>query len=275
MKKTNKLIHLSPFDILPNPNQPRKIFNEEDLRSLAQSISQMGILQPLSVRKSEQGWVLIAGERRLRAAIQAELSFVPCVVLETTTEKSSVLALVENIQRSDLDYFEEAIAISHLISSYGLSQDEVSKQIGKSQSAVANKLRLLRLSERVVNKLREGRLTERHARALLRLKDENEQLEVLDCVIKVGLNVAQTEMLIEQRSSPEDSGASKSKERRKFILKDIRLFLNTIQRDIEVVRAAGVDAVVLREDSESEILLTIRIPNNVPRGTSQIAHAIK
>lgn len=258
----SKFIQLNPNEISPNPDQPRQLFHEDELASLANSISEVGLLQPITVRHNGEGWELIAGERRLRASLLLSLEQIPCVVVESDRENSSILALVENIQRSNLDYFEEAAALAQLIENFALSQDQVAKKIGKSQSAVANKLRLLRLSPNVMDKLREGRCTERHARALLRLKEEDKQLEVVQRVIDGGLNVSQTEKLVELLCQP-----TQEKGKRIFILKDIRLFLNTINQNIEMVRSAGVDAKVERQDGENEILLTIRIPNNVPRGT--------
>lgn len=246
-------------DIFPNPNQPRKIFFPEELESLAKSIEELGILQPLSVRKALSGWELIAGERRLRASQLAGLEQVPCLVLEVDEELSSVLALVENIQRQNLDYLEEAQAIANLISQFGLSQEEVSKQLGKSQSAVANMLRLLRLTPPVVEQLRQGQCTQRHARALLKLPSEGLQLEVLEKVRQKGLNVSQTEDLIERYLLP----ALPPGGGRKVILRDVRLFLNSINKGMDVMRTAGVDAVCEKEELEEEILLKIRIPRNV------------
>lgn len=256
VKPSPSLTYLNIGDIFPNPNQPRKIFSPPELESLAQSISEVGILQPLTVRKAISGWELVAGERRLRASQQAGLSQVPCIVLEVGAEASSILALVENMQRENLDYLEEAQAMAHLIAKFGLSQEELSRQLGKSQSAVANMLRLLRLSEPVVEKLRQGHCTQRHARSLLKLPTEALQLEVLDKVLKKNLNVCQTEELIETYLAPPLPPAVP----RKIIIRDVRLFLNSINKGLDVMRTAGVDAVCQKEEMEEEILLTIRIP---------------
>lgn len=247
-------------EISPNPNQPRKIFREEELEGLAQSIVEVGILQPLSVRKTELGWELIAGERRLRASQKAGLLSVPCRIMAVEEETSTILALVENIQRQDLDYFEEAHAMAQLISTYGLSQDEVSKKLGKSQSAVANMLRLLKLSQPVMEKLREGGCTQRHARALLKIHDEKTQLEVLARVLAQNLNVSQTEEYIQYILQPQEE---KPKGKKMIVIRDVRLFLNTITRSLNTMRSAGVDAQCNREELEQEILLTIRIPNKI------------
>lgn len=160
-----------PVDALaPNPNQPRKHFSQEELNELADSISQLGVMQPLTVRRRDRGWELIAGERRWRAAQLAGLSTVPCLEVSATDEASSLMALVENLQRKDLDFWEEALALRRLVDNYQLSQEEVARQVGKSQSAVANKLRLLKLPTDVLDSLRTAGLSERHARALLRLE---------------------------------------------------------------------------------------------------------
>ncbi len=255
-KPSEQINYINVEDIFPNPNQPRKIFKGEELASLSQSIAELGILQPLSVRKALSGWELIAGERRLRASQLAGLEQVPCLVLEVDEEVSSVLALVENIQRQNLDYMEEAQAMANLISQFGLSQEEVSRQLGKSQSAVANMLRLLRLSPAVVEQLRQGQCTQRHARALLKLPTEEMQLVVLGKVIQKSLNVSQTEELIENYLAP----IPPSGRQQKMILRDVRLFLNTINKSMDTMRSAGVDAVCEKEELEEEILLKIRIP---------------
>lgn len=244
--------------IAPNPQQPRTLFTPQALETLSASIAQVGILQPLTVRKVKNGWELIAGERRLRASQMAGLTHVPCIVMEVTQVDSSILALVENLQRQNLDYIEEAHAMANLIAQFGLSQEELSKQLGKSQSAVANMLRLLRLSDKVVEKLRQAQCTQRHARALLKLQEEGMQLEVLEKVEKQGLNVSQTEELIERYLSPPLPQSGK----RKVILRDVRLFLNSVTKGLELMRCAGVEAECDQEDSEEEILLTIRIPRN-------------
>lgn len=192
-----RVLYLSVDAIRANPDQPRKYFEPEALRELAESIGRYGILQPLTVRRGEDGYELIAGERRLRAAKLAGLREVPCLAVRSDEEESALLSLIENLQRQDLHYMEEAAAIAKLIAVYGLSQEQAAERLGKSQSAVANKLRLLRLSPACVTLLREGGLSERHARALLRLSDENERLAALRVIIERGCNVAQAEAYIE------------------------------------------------------------------------------
>ena len=191
--ETGRVIYLHPDVLHPNPNQPRKRFSPDGLEELAASIREHGVLQPLTVRKVDGSFELVSGERRLRAARMAGLSEVPCIVIDVDGVCSSLLALVENLQRRDLDFLEEAMALDRLIHTYDLSQEEAARRIGKSQSAVANKLRLLKLSPRLLDRLRQNGLTERHARALLRLETEEQQWEVLEYVIDHHLTVAQTE----------------------------------------------------------------------------------
>ena len=218
----------------PNPQQPRRHFDETGLQELAASIRAYGILQPLTVRRMEKGYQLIAGERRLRAARIAGLREVPCLVARVDEQDAGMLALIENLQRRDLDCFEEAAAIARLIHRYGLSQEQAAEKLGRSQSAVANKLRLLRLP------------------------DEAAQLAALEHIAARGLNVAQTESYVERLLDQVDPvPPSKSPT---YIIKDVRLFLNSIDRGLQMMRQGGVAADVGRRDTDSEILLTIRIP---------------
>ena len=255
-KEEDKLLFLPPSTIRPNPNQPRSLFDPEGLDELAASIREHGILQPLTVRGAEGGYELVAGERRLRAAMMAGLDTVPCLVLRVDGENSSLLALVENLQRRDLDFMEEAAALARLVRDYGLSQEEVARRIGKSQPAVANKLRLLRLSPRVVELLRDHHLSERHARALLRLEDKDAQLAALNYIIAHDLTVARAEAYIDSLLTEEPA----SPRRPTYIIKDVRLFLNTVARGLDLIRSAGLDARCQRRDEEDAILLTIRLP---------------
>ncbi len=243
--------------IRPNPAQPRKIFEQEGLQELAQSIAQHGILQPLSVRRSNGGFELVAGERRLRAAKLAGLGEVPCIVLSLDEAQSGMVALVENLQRRDLDYIEEAQGLARLMRTYGLSQEQAAERIGKSQSAVANKLRLLRHSDAVLAKLRENHLSERHARALLKLETEQERLSAIQVIVARGLNVANTEAYIDGLLK---QAAEVKRGTRKFILRDVRLFLNTINHNLDLIKSAGIHADSTREETENEIVLTIRLP---------------
>jgi len=254
---SGRVLHLPVDMIVPNPHQPRSIFSQPELEELADSIRSLGILQPLTVRRKDGQWELVAGERRLRAAKLAGLETVPCLSIRADGQASSLLALVENLQRRDLDFWEEALALRRLTDSFHLSQEEVARRVGKSQSAVANKLRLLKLPEEALTLLRDGGCTERHARALLRLEDSQLQCEIAARAAELNLTVAQTETLVEELLSAQ---ASVPRKRPLFLLKDVRLFLNTLTRSLDLMRSAGVDAQFSREDTEDSILLTIQIP---------------
>ena len=264
-----------PVDaISPNPNQPRRVFGTQELEELAGSIQALGLLQPLTVRRRADGWELVAGERRLRAAKLAGLEEVPCISLQIDDQRSSLLALVENLQRKDLDFWEEALALDRLISVYHLSQEEAARRIGKSQSAVANKLRLLKLPTPVLERLRDGGATERHARALLPLGDPVLQAQAVDTILEEKLTVAQTEALVDRLLHPAPPAPPVRRPRRVFVVKDVRLFLNSLNRGMALMRSAGVDAQCSREDRDEEILLTIHIPRraqeHVSRETKQL-----
>ena len=258
MERKERVLTLRVEDIRPNPHQPRQTFDDEGLRELASSIRRHGILQPLTVRSAGGGkWELVAGERRLRAAKLAGLEKVPCIRREADDRESALLALVENLQRRDLHYLEEAAAIAAYIRQTGITQEEAAAQLGRSPSALANKLRLLRLSPACRELLVQNGLTERHARCLLRLEDGAERLAALRHIADKQLNVAQAEQYIDQRLAQLQSTPPR---RRTFILKDVRLFLNSLDRGLRMVREAGVDARTERQETDDAILLTIRIP---------------
>ena len=250
--------------VRPNPQQPRRSFDETALRELADSISAYGILQPLTVRDRGGVYELVAGERRLRAARIAGLREVPCLIAEVGEEDAARLALIENLQRRDLDYMEEAAAIARLIRRYGLSQQQAAEKLGKSQPTIANKLRLLRLSAPVIDCLRQYGLTERHARTLLRLTDPEQQLAAARHIGKRGLNVAQTEQYIDRLTA--ESRTEPPRRRPTYVIKDVRLFLNSVERGVRLMQSAGVGAEVGRRDTEEEILLTIHIPKRREAG---------
>lgn len=254
--EAGRVFYLPVSQIAPNAAQPRRDFDETAIEELAESIRNFGILQPLTVRRKRGGFELIAGERRLRAAKAAGLREVPCLIVNAEDADSSYLALVENLHRRDLNFMEEAAAISRLIGEYSLSQEAVAEKLGKSQSAVANKLRLLKLSDECVDILLKNDLTERHARALLRLPEEEARLAVLRTVVEKKLNVAQTEQRIEKMLAE----SCPAPRRNAIIIKDVRLFLNSISHTMDVLRSSGVDASCGREESEDEITLTIHIP---------------
>lgn len=255
---SSRVRYISLNQIRPNPQQPRRSFDEEGLAELAASIRSCGILQPLTVRRAGEGYELVAGERRLRAARIAGLREVPCLVAQVGEEDSALLALMENLQRRDLDCWEEAQAIARLISRYGLSQEEAARRLGRAQPTVANKLRLLRLPEDVRALLRENGLTERHARALLRLQDPEVQRRAAGDMVRRGMNVAQAEAYVEKLLQSDQ--VTPPRGRSTYIIKDVRLFLNSVDRGLHLMRQAGVDAGWNRQDTDREILLTIRIP---------------
>ena len=254
--ESNRVLFLPIAAISPNPDQPRRRFSREGLEELAASIREHGVLQPLSVRRTPQGYELISGERRLRAARMAGLTEAPCIVVNVDSQGSSLLALVENLQRRDLDFVEEAAALAKLIQTYHLSQEEAARRIGKSQSAVANKLRLLRLPPEVLALLREKGFTERHARALLRLEDPARQLAAARHIVEQGLTVARAEQYVDGLLRQGDRPARKPT----VIIKDVRRFLNTVTRGLSMMKSAGVKADCRREETEHAICLTITIP---------------
>lgn len=256
--ENNRIIFIRIDDIVPNPSQPRKVFDPVSLSELAASIVQYGVLQPLTVRRRGERYELVAGERRLRAAKIAGFSEVPCIQLGIDEEQSSMIALVENLQRRDLDFIEEAEGLARLMRLYGLSQDQAAMRVGKSQSAIANKLRILRHSPRALRLIRENGLSERHARALLKLDGEESRYEALRYIIKKGLNVAQTESYVD--SLIKEKEEEQPREKRSYLMKDIRFFLNTINHNLEIIQSAGIPADCGKTEDDKEIILTIKIP---------------
>lgn len=252
------LLLLETAALRPNPHQPRKTFEEAGLRELADSIARHGLLQPLTVRRRADGWELVAGERRLRAAVMAGLTEVPCLEVPLDDQDSALLALIENLQRRDLHYFEEAAAVAAYIRQAGCTQEEAARRLGRSPSALANKLRLLRLSPACQALLTENHLSERHARCLLRLEEESDRLEALDRIARRQMTVAQAEQYVEKRLRRLQTTPPAG--RRTYIIKDVRLFLNSLDRGLRLIREAGVNAETDRQETEEDILLTIRIP---------------
>ncbi len=254
----NRIYSISVDAIRPNRYQPRQVFCDEELHSLADSIRENGILQPLTVRKlSGNCYELIAGERRLRAAMLAGLNVVPCVLMDTDERQSAVLALLENLQRQDLGFFEEAEGISALMKEFGLTQEEAARKLGKKQSTVANKMRLLRLGDAQRKMIEENGLTERHARALLKLPEEM-RTGALERIIRRGMNVAETERLVERLL--EEQAEDKKAVGARVIVKDVRIFFNTVSHAIETMRQSGIDAVAEQVVTEEYIEYKVRIP---------------
>lgn len=257
-KVLNKVIELSVDEISPNPHQPRRIFDECELKMLSESIRQNGILQPLTVRKNGTGYELIAGERRLRAAKLAGFQSVPCILIDVTERNSAVLALVENIQRQSLSFFDEAVAIDRLIDFYGMTQEDAAIRLGKAQSTIANKLRLLKFSEPEKKLIVSAGLTERHARALLKLPEEALRIEAIDKIMRYNYNVERTEELVESILAADR--AEKSLRKRSIIFRDVRLFVNTINKAVETMKAAGIRADSKKTQNDEYIEYVVRIP---------------
>lgn len=249
--ETGRVVFLPPRSIRPNPAQPRKIFREAALEELADSIRQHGVLQPLSVRRVGNTYELIAGERRLRAAQMAGLGEIPCIVMSMTDKESGMAAMVENLQRQDLDFIEEARGISMLMESWSMSQEQAAKLLGKSQSAIANKLRILRHSARVLTALREGGLSERHARALLKLQTEPEKMAAIAAIVREGMSVARTERYIEQL-------LLRQAETPRAV--NVGAFLSNLNQSLARIQRSGIGAISERRETEDEIVLTITIP---------------
>ena len=261
-KEENRVVQIPISEIVPNPHQPRTEFDYNDISSLAESICQNGILQPLSVRKVDRGYELIAGERRLRAAKLVQLRYVPCIILDISARTSAVLALVENIQRQDLSFFDEANAIEKLISYYGMTQEDAavaSVMLGcQKRGEVLDAVRYLELSDEEKELITKFNLTERHARALLRLGSKEERLEIINRVIKFNLNVERTEQAID-----EYIGKAKDKEsyrKRSKVFQNVKIFVNTINKAVETMKAAGIPADSKKIQNEDYIEYRVKIP---------------
>ncbi len=261
LKSENKVLDIPIIRIRPNKTQPRKNFDEDELMSLSRSISTNGILQPLTVRKlNDTEYELVAGERRLRASILAGLTTVPCVLIKCTDKESAVFALIENLQRSDLNMFEEARGISRLIRKFDITQEEAAAKLGKKQSTIANKLRLLKLSLEEQDWITQAGLSERHARALLRIDDEELRKKTLSQIISEGLSATAAEAYItdflHKNTLPD------KKQDRKFIVKDLRIFVNTINKAVDTMRLSGINAIAKRIESDEYIEYTVKIPKS-------------
>ncbi len=246
-------------EIIPNPNQPRQRFDFDELEGLAQSIRKNGMIQPIAVRLNEDGkYELISGERRLRAARLVGLTTVPCILMNANDEKSALFALIENMQRSELGFFEEAAAIEKLITDYGMSREEISENLGKAAPTISNKLRLLRLTEEMRHKITSEGLSERHARALLRLTSESQMSRALAIIAEKRLTVAEAEKLIthilESDNGPRQPAVK--------LFKDVRVFVNTLNHAVDTMRKAGIDADSAKSETDEYIEYIVRIPKS-------------
>lgn len=254
-KKTIGKIYSLPIDqIRPSPFQARTDFNQQELAALAQSIRENGLLQPITVRKTQQGYELVAGERRLRACRMAKMATIPAVLCDYQDEQTAALGLLENLQRADLNPFEQAQGLRDIIVLWDCTQAEAAKRLGMAQPTLANKLRLLQLNADQREFVLKNQLTERHARAVLRLP-ENRRCEALINIAKRRMNARQTDLYIEQILN--DTGKGR---RRLSMVKDVRIFVNTIDHAIRLMTDNGVPATSHREEKDGYIEYTVRIP---------------
>lgn len=265
-----KILNLPIERIMPNPMQSRRVFDEDSILRLADSIRRYGILHPITVRRTGPGtdlFEIVAGERRSRAAKLLGMKAIPAIIIKADKQRSAELAIIENIQRENLNIFEQAAAIATLIDAYGVTQEEIAAKLSASQSFVSNKLRILRLTLPEREKILAYGLTERHARALLRLEDASARLAVIEYIYKHNLTVTATEEYIDKfilkASAPKSHHPP-----RKVVLKDIRIFYNTIDRAISIVKQAGINIESQRVEDGDSVCLTIRIPMDVSRETS-------
>lgn len=258
-KERNKIYELEIERISPNPCQPRKIINEDELTELARSVREYGLIQPIAVRRrSKENYELISGERRLRACKLAGLSKIPAIIIDVMRTDSAILALIENIQRKNLDFLEESEAYASLLNEHGLTQDELAQKLGKTQSTIANKIRLLRLSPHIRAEIREYGLSERHARALLKLPDEKLRLKALKTITDKNLNVSKTEEYVDSLMMPEEKKSVSHTGLR--IFKDVRIFANTIRQAVDIMQRSGVDARAVKTEDDDFIQYNIKIP---------------
>lgn len=261
----NEIVYLAVDSVRPNPYQPRKQFDRQRLNELATSIKEFGVMQPISVRLiNGYRYELVSGERRLRAAKLAGLSQIPAIVVSISDQTSAMLAMIENLQRQDLNYLEEAEGYNNLLTDYRLTQEELAERIGKSQSTIANKLRLLKLSREVQKKLFEYDLTERHARALLAVPDEEVRLEVIEIIHSKNLNVKETERLIEGMMNKKEGGDKVKKANVKWYIGDMRFFTNTIKEAVEIMNSSGIttDYLVTESEDGCEIKISVNYVNS-------------
>lgn len=265
MQKELTIQYIAVDRVRPNPYQPRKVFTQSALEELAHSIAEHGLMQPITVRIIGNSYELIAGERRLKASKLAGLTEIPAVIVEVTNKNSAVLALIENLQRENLNFLEESEAFQTIMQDYGYTQQELAKTLGKNQSTIANKLRILKLSPAIKKKLVEYNLTERHARALLKLPTEELQMEVLEKVGKQELNVKKTEQLIEQvlvNLTQEKVEEKKNNQKFRAFVRDIRLFTNTITQAVDMIQQSGIDAKYTMKQEDDGYEIRIKIPMN-------------
>lgn len=258
VKSTAEIYNIPQAMIVPNPNQPRKRFDYDELENLAQSIRENGILQPITVRKREdKKYELVSGERRLRAARLVGMVKIPSIVINIDDKNSAMFSIIENLQRQSLDFFEEAEAIEKLVGEYAMSREEVARKLGLAPSTVSNKLRILRLPEEMRFELARAGLTESHARALLMLEDDNQRARALSIIVDRHLNVAESERMINQMINRNNRSRNPLRG-----IRDVRLFINTLNHAVDTIRRAGVEADAARSETEEYIEYVVRIPKS-------------
>lgn len=260
-----RIISYIPIEMIrPNPYQPRKFISQASLEELSESIKNYGVIQPITLRRiTNDSYELVSGERRLRASQMAGLKEVPAIVVDIIDEDSAILALLENLQREDLNFLEEAEGYYNLIQDHNLTQDELARRLSKSQSTIANKLRLLKLPDKVRDLIVKNNLTERHARALLKLPDEESQLILLDQVIKKGLNVKQTEAIIDKYINDLNTDNDPKETHKQYVkkaLKDLRIYINTFKQAVELMNKSGIQASLEQHESEDFIEFVVKVP---------------
>jgi ParB family chromosome partitioning protein len=260
--KDANVIQVEIDKIETNPYQPRTAFDEDALNELKESILRYGVIQPVLLRKMGNTYQLIAGERRLRATQLAGIKTIPAIVRKLSDEDAGMIALIENLQRKDLDFLEEAEGYKKMIEQFQMTQEEMAKRLGKSQAYIANKIRLLNLPPRVKKLIEENRgiITERHARALLKIKDENLQEEVLIKIICNRLTVRETDELVDGNISREIKQQKvRNRQKIKKVIRDMRIYLNSIDQIIKEMKQSGIDAQIEKEIKESTIEIKIKI----------------
>lgn len=284
----DQVVQLDLSQLKANPFQPRKRFDPMELEELSRSIREFGVIQPILARKVGDGYEIVAGERRCRASRLAGLTRIPAVLRQLSDKEMAQIALIENLQRSDLNYFEEAEGYQRLMDEFGLTQEEVAVRVGKSQSAVANKLRLLKISGQVKEKVMVELVTERHIRSLLKLKEPEDQMKILQAIYENDLNVRETEGLIadflagrfvvgDGKNPREEFSQEITPKRSKThrLSGDMRIYYNTIKAAVETIRQAGLPAVISQEENEDHLLVTIRLPKVTKAGTKAVRRRTK
>lgn len=261
-----KLVSVSPDKIVPSPFQPRREFDYYELLELSESIRRNGLIQPMTVRKLGERYELISGERRLKASVMAGLKTVPCIVVKAGDRECSLMCLIENIQRTDLGFFEEAMGIKKLMDDFLLTQQETAEKLAMAQSTLSNKLRLLKLTPEQRNRITAGNLCERHARAIIRLPEEKRD-EVINRCLAEQLSVSDTEALVESLLAPPERP---NRPKSKGGIGDIRIFTNSITKMIGTMRRAGVEATSRKNETEEFIEYTIKIPKRPKKESAGI-----